>query len=32
MHDRLTRKRNLAGKIEGTEGREDNMEQILARP
>ena len=29
MHDRLTRKRNLAGKIEGTEGRKDNMEQIL---
>jgi len=29
MHDRLTQKRNLAGKIEGTEGREDNMQQIL---
>ena len=29
MHDRLTRKRNLAGKIEGTEGCKDNMEQIL---
>ena len=29
MHDRLTRKRSLAGKVEGTEGREDNMEQIL---
>ena len=29
MHDRLTRKRNLAGKVEGTEGRQDNVEQIL---
>ena len=29
MHDRLIQKRNLAGKIEGTEGLEDNMAQIL---
>ncbi len=29
MHDRLTQKRKLAGKVEGTEGRRDNMQQIL---
>lgn len=29
MHDRLIQKRGLAEKIEGTEGSEDNMQQIL---
>jgi len=29
MHDRLTQKRKLAGKVEGTEGHRDNMQQIL---
>ena len=29
MHNRLIKKRNLAGRIEGTEGLEDNMAQIL---